>query len=139
MENLTLTNIASYCGSISTVIALIVLIVKPLRNKFISWVSKTSDRDNINQKIDNLTILLEKQISQGEVMNEEMKKQSLALQATLRNSILDIYNARIKVGYMTLYEKDNLAKLYSNYTSLGGNSFVHDCVDQLNDLPIKND
>ena len=55
--------IASYCGSISAIIALAVLIIKPLRNKFVSWVSKTSDRDNINQKIDNLTILLEKQIS----------------------------------------------------------------------------
>jgi len=131
--------IASYCGSISAIIALAVLIIKPLRNKFVSWVSKTSDRDNINQKIDNLTILLEKQIQQNEVMNEEIKKQSLALQATLRNSILDIYNARIKVGYMTMYEKQNVSELFKQYELLGGNCFVHDCVDQLNDLPIKND
>lgn len=131
--------IASYCGSISAIIALAVLIIKPLRNKFVSWVSKTSDRDNINQKIDNLTVLLEKQIQQNEVMNEEMKKQSLALQATLRNSILDIYNARIKVGYMTMYEKQNVSELFKQYELLGGNCFVHDCVNQLNDLPIKND
>lgn len=131
--------IASYCGSISAIIALAVLIIKPLRNKFVSWVSKTSDRDNINQKIDNLTVLLEKQIQQNEVMNEEMKKQSLALQATLRNSILDIYNARIEVGYMTMYEKQNVSELFKQYELLGGNCFVHDCVNQLNDLPIKND
>ena len=131
--------IASYCGSISAIIALAVLIIKPLRNKFVSWVSKTSDRDIINQKIDNLTILLEKQIQQNEVMNEEIKKQSLALQATLRNSILDIYNARIKVGYMTMYEKQNVSELFKQYELLGGNCFVHDCVNQLNDLPIKND
>lgn len=131
--------IASYCGSISAIIALAVLIIKPLRNKFVSWVSKTSDRDNINQKIDNLTVLLEKQIQQNEVMNEEIKKQSLALQATLRNSILDIYNARIKVGYMTMYEKQNVSELFKQYELLGGNCFVHDCVNQLNDLPIKND
>lgn len=131
--------IASYCGSISAIIALAVLIIKPLRNKFVSWVSKTSDRDNINQKIDNLTILLKKQIQQNEVMNEEIKKQSLALQATLRNSILDIYNARIEVGYMTMYEKQNVSELFKQYELLGGNCFVHDCVNQLNDLPIKND
>lgn len=131
--------IASYCGSISAIIALAVIIIKPLRNKFVSWVSKTSDRDNINQKIDNLTVLLEKQIQQNEVMNEEIKKQSLALQATLRNSILDIYNARIKVGYMTMYEKQNVSELFKQYELLGGNCFVHDCVNQLNDLPIKND
>lgn len=131
--------IASYCGSISAIIALAVLIIKPLRNRFVSWVTKTADRDNINQKIDNLTALLEKQIQQGEVMNEEIKKQSLALQATLRNSILDIYNARIKVGYMTMYEKQNVAELFKQYELLGGNCFVHDCVEQLNELPIKND
>ena len=139
MENLTLDTVASYCGSISAIIALVVLIVKPLRNKFVSWVSKTSDKDNINEKIDNLTELVQKQINQNDEINIELKKQSMALQASLRNSILVIYNTRIKLGYITMYEKENLAKLYENYTALQGNSFVHNCVDELNSLPVKND
>lgn len=134
-----LTAIAGYCGSITGIITLIVLIVKPIRNKFVNWIAKTSDKDGINEKIDNLTQLVEKQVKQNDAMNEELKKQSLALQANLRNSILVIYNSRMKAGYITLYEKENLAKLYSNYTSLGGNSFVHNCYDELNELPVKND
>ena len=139
MENIDLQTVASWCGSISTIVALFVLIIKPLRNKFVSWISKTSDKDGINEKIDNLTQLVEKQVEQNDTMSDEMKKQSNALQAGLRNSILVIYNSRMKSGYITLYEKENLAKLYSNYTSLGGNSFIHNCVDELNELPVRND
>ena len=78
MENLNLQTIAGYCTSISAIVALVVLVVKPLRNKFVSWISKTSDRDGINDKIDNLTMLVEKQVEQGDKMSEELDKQSKA-------------------------------------------------------------
>ena len=134
-----ITTIASYCGSISAVIALIVLIVKPVRTKFVDWVSKTSNRDELNAKIDNLTGLVEKQVEQNDIINAELQKQSMALQATLRNSILDIYNTRMQTGFITMYEKQNLAELFKQYEALGGNCFVHNCVDELNSLPVKND
>lgn len=139
MDNFNLDTVATYCGSISTIIALIVLIVKPVRTKFVTWISKTSDKDGINQKIDTLTKLVQKQVEQNNEINAELKKQSMALQANLRNSILVIYNARMKAGYISMYEKENLAKLHEQYQSLGGNSFIHTCVDELNELPIKND
>lgn len=139
MENFNLDTLATYCGSISTIIALVVLIVKPLRTKFVAWITKTSDKEGINAKIDNLTVLVQKQIEQNDEINTELKKQSMALQANLRNSILVIYNSRMKAGYITMYEKENLAKLQEQYQSLGGNSFIHTCCDELNELPIKND
>lgn len=131
--------VAAYCGSVTTIVALITLVVKPLRNKFVGWVSKTSDKDSLNHKIDNLTLLVQKQIKQSEKLEEEMQKQSSALQASLRNSILTIYNSRKRLGYMTLYEKQNVAKLFEQYKALNGNCFVHDCVDELNNLPVKDD
>ncbi len=137
MEHLNI--IASYCGSVSAIIALIVLIVKPIRNKFVDWVTKTSNRDELNTKIDNLTVLVEKQVEQNDNINIELKKQSMALQATLRNSILNIYNARMQMGFITMYEKQNLAELFKQYEALDGNCFVHNCVDELNNLPVKND
>ena len=137
MENLNI--IAGYCGSISAIIALIVLVVKPIRNKFVDWVTKTSNRDELNIKIDNLTGLVEKQVEQNDIINAELQKQSMALQATLRNSILDIYNTRMQTGFITMYEKQNLAELFKQYEALGGNCFVHNCVDELNSLPVKND
>ena len=119
--------IATYCGSITTILALITIIVKPIRNRFVGWISKTSDKDNLNKKIDKLTALVERQVEQNKGMEAELQKQSLALQATLRNSILVIYNSRMKENSISLYEKENL------------NSFVHNCVDELNKLPVKED
>ena len=134
-----INTIASYCGSISAIIALIVLVVKPIRDRFVTWVTKTSNRDELNTKIDNLTGLVEKQVEQNDIINAELKKQSMALQATLRDSILNIYNSRMKTGFITMYEKQNLAELFKQYEALDGNCFVHNCVDELNSLPVKND
>ena len=134
-----INTIASYCGSISAIIALIVLVVKPIRDRFVTWVTKTSNRDELNTKIDNLTELVEKQVKQNDNINAELKKQSMALQATLRDSILNIYNSRIQLGFITMYEKQNLAELFKQYEALDGNCFVHNCVDELNSLPVKND
>ena len=134
-----INTIASYCGSISAIIALIVLVVKPIRDRFVTWVTKTSNRDELNTKIDNLTGLVEKQVAQNDIINAELQKQSMALQATLRNSILDIYNTRMQTGFITMYEKQNLAELFKQYEALDGNCFVHNCVDELNNLPVKND
>ena len=134
-----INTIASYCGSISAIIALIVLVVKPIRDRFVTWVTKTSNRDELNTKIDNLTELVEKQVKQNDTINAELKKQSMALQATLRDSILNIYNSRMQLGFITMYEKQNLAELFKQYEALDGNCFVHNCVDELNSLPVKND
>ena len=134
-----INTIASYCGSISAIIALIVLVVKPVRDRFVTWVTKTSNRDELNTKIDNLTELVEKQVKQNDNINAELKKQSMALQATLRDSILNIYNSRMPLGFITMYEKQNLAELFKQYEALDGNCFVHNCVDELNSLPVKND
>ena len=57
--------IATYCGSITTILALITIIVKPIRNRFVGWISKTSDKDNLNKKIDKLTALVERQVGHG--------------------------------------------------------------------------
>ena len=134
-----INTIASYCGSISAIIALVVLVVKPIRNRFVDWITKTSNRDELNSKIDNLTELVEKQVAQNDVINAELKKQSMALQASLRNSILDIYNDSIAKGHMTMFEKQNLSKLFCEYKNLQGNSFICDLVNELNDMPVKND
>ena len=134
-----INTIASYCGSISAIIALVVLVVKPIRNKFVDWITKTSNRDELNTKIDNLTELVEKQVEQNDIINAELQKQSMALQASLRNSILVIYNDSIAKGHMTMFEKQNLSKLFSEYKNLQGNSFICNLVNELNDMPVKND
>lgn len=125
-------------GSVLTVSAVLTLFIKPIREKFVKWITKTADTDNINGKIDNLTTLVEKSIEQNTELQSEMSKQSNALQASLRNSILNLYYKCMDRGSITLFERQNLLQLYENYQKLDGNSFIHDCVTQLLALPVVN-
>lgn len=139
MEPITLiTTIGSVCGAIATIIALLTLICKPLRAKFAKWVNKTANTDefntkfdDINTKLDNLANLVEKTIEQNEILQAELDKQSEALKASLRNSILRLYYCCLSKGYITTYQLRNLTELYSNYKALGGNSFISQCYEYL--------
>lgn len=146
MEPISLiTTLGSVCGAIATIIALITLIVKPLRAKFASWVNKTANTDDINNKfkdindkIDKLTILVEKTVEQNATLQEEMKTQSEALQASLRNSILKAYHCCMAKGYITTFQAQNVSALFTNYEKLGGNGFIkYTIMPALNKLPIK--
>ena len=130
-----INTIASYCGSISAIIALVVLVVKPIRNKFVDWVTKTSNRDELNTKIDNLTGLVEKQVAQNEQQRIELDKQSEALMCSLRTNILSTYYAYYNKENIPLFEKECFAKSCETYFSMNGNSFVHSCYDEIMKLP----
>lgn len=131
-------SIGGFAGALSTTVAFIILIVKPIRNKFVSWISKTADTDNINKKIDRLTELVKTTVEQNKELKSEMTKQSEALKASLRNSILNLYYKCLAKGYITTFELQNVSELYANYKSLGGNSFISKVVDIMtNTLPVK--
>ena len=133
MEHINI--IASYCGSISAIIALVVLVVKPIRSKFVDWITKTSNRDELNSKIDNLTELVEKQVAQNEQQRIELDKQSEALMCSLRTNILSTYYAYYNKENIPLFEKECFAKSCETYFSMNGNSFVHSCYDEIMKLP----
>ena len=130
-----INTIASYCGSISAIIALIVLVVKPVRNKFVDWITKTSNRDELNSKIDNLTELVEKQVAQNEQQRIELDKQSEALMCSLRTNILSTYYEYYNKENIPLFEKECFTKSCETYFSMNGNSFVHSCYDEIMKLP----
>lgn len=133
-----LSLIAGGAGSLVTIITFCTLVCKPLREKFIKWVRKITNREeidkeitNVNDKIDKLTSLVEKTVEQNEALQEEMNKQSEALKASLRNSILKLYYCCLNKEYITTFQLQNLEELYSNYKALGGNSFISKCHDYL--------
>lgn len=138
--------IAGSCvGAVLSIITLLTLIIKPLRSKFAKWVTKTANTDeftekfdDINEKIDKLTELVEKTIEQNVKLQEEMKTQSEALQASLRNSILKAYHCCTTKGYITTYQAQNVSALFTNYEKLGGNGFIkYTIMPAINRLPIK--
>ena len=134
-----LTYTATIAGAVITIITLITLIIKPIRKAFINWISKLSERDSINEKLDRLSALVQTTVSQNDELKDEMEKQSKALQASLRNSILNVYNRCSDRQYITSFELQNLSQLYENYKALGGNSFISQCVERLKNLDIRNE
>ena len=127
--------IASYCGSISAIIALIILIGKPIRTKFVEWVTKTSGKEDINTKIDTLTELVQKQVEQNEELRAELDKQSEALMCSLRTNILSTYYEYYNKENIPLFEKECFTKSCETYFSMNGNSFVHSCYEEIMKLP----
>ncbi len=130
-------SIGGFAGALSTTVAFIILIVKPIRNKFVSWVSKTADTDNINKKIDRLTELVETTVEQNKELQAEIEKLGHGLQSSLRNSILNLYYKCMARGSITMFEKQNLMEMYDSYTDLKGNHFIKDCYESLCLLPVK--
>ena len=130
-------SIGGFAGALSTTVAFIILIVKPIRNKFVSWISKTADTDNINKKIDRLTELVETTIDQNKELQAEIEKLGHGLQSSLRNSILNLYYKCMARGSITMFEKQNLMEMYDSYTDLKGNHFIKDCYESLCLLPVK--
>ena len=129
--------IGGLAGALSTTVAFVILIVKPIRNKFVSWISKTADTDNINKKIDRLTELVETTIEQNKELQAEIEKLGHGLQSSLRNSILNLYYKCMARGSITMFEKQNLMEMYDSYTDLKGNHFIKDCYESLCLLPVK--
>lgn len=139
MDALTILGlIAGGAGSLITIITFCTLVFKPLREKFVKWVRKITNREeidkeivNVNSKIDKLTELVEKTIDQNDKLQKEMDKQSEALKASLRNSILRLYYCCLSKKSITTFQVQNLTELYSNYKTLGGNSFISQCYEYL--------
>lgn len=146
MDILTILSlVGGGAGSLITITTFITLFCKPLREKFVAWIRKITDKASVdadikdlNDKIDKLTALVEKTIEQNEELQSEMEKQSLALQASLRDAILDLYYKCTGRGSITMFEKQNLDELYKRYTDLKGNHFVEDCYKEMSALPKKN-
>lgn len=54
---------------------------------------------------------------------------------TARDSLTRIYDAAMKTGGISDYQKQNFIALYDVYCNLGGNSYVHQIHDEILGLP----
>lgn len=136
--------VGGLCGAFTTIIAFIVLLFKPIRSKFVAWVGKTADTENINKKIDKLTGLVEKSIDQNTKLEKDIDSLRgdiddlrKGLQSSLRNSILNLYYKCMSRGSITMFEKQNLMEMYASYVGLKGDQFITSCYEACCALPIK--
>lgn len=64
---------------------------------------------------------------------EELKNRAIAIgvQAMLRDTIVNTYNKYKDRGYMPIYARESLKKIYEAYQGLGGNDVAHDLYEKM--------
>ena len=122
--------IGSYAGAIVTIIGLAVMVIKPIREGFIKFVTKTTKSDDTAEKLSQILDNMKKITEQNEIQSE-------ALVSVIRNTIMHLYYQYKELGEISAYERENIEKLFKAYKSLGGNSFVADCVEEIRKMPTK--
>ena len=60
-----------------------------------------------------------------------------AVQAILRDRLIEKYRIFKSKGEMTILDKENLEHLYTEYINLGGNGTVKELYEDLNEIDIK--
>ena len=65
------------------------------------------------------------------------KVQEEALKCLLRSAITSKYYVYSEMGVIPVYEKENLTYMFEQYKLMGGNSYINNLMQEINDLPIK--
>ena len=61
------------------------------------------------------------------------------VKALLKTKIIEKYNYYKELGTITIFDKQLISDLYSEYHNLGGNGVITDLMEEVNSLPISND
>ena len=146
LEILQIIGLPAICSGIATMAVSRYYTLKDKKNK---------NKDDLSTKVNNTEHELGEFKKQQEVKNEMLEErienlnQSLAdlnkllsnssnaLQALLRDSIINMYNKYSQEQYMPVYEKESLENLYRQYHNLNGNGVVEHLVEKLYNLPAK--
>lgn len=77
----------------------------------------------------------EKEKNTKNIKKEKIKEQ--ALQALLRDRLIEKYRHFKQLGEMTILDKENIDHLYTEYRNLGGNGTVKELYEDMGDIEIK--
>lgn len=69
-------------------------------------------------------------------MRQRNKLYNDAIQALLRNELVQIYKASRTAGGADWFERENFEMLYQQYKILGGNGFIEHIKEQFEALPL---
>lgn len=126
--------IGGVAGSIISVITLLTLIVKPMRDGFRRWIYQiAAQSDDHVSKNDMMEIkgILKHQSEQNEQILCELEdtKNDMAIlkdstRSTMKNMISSIYNTGRATKKISVNDRESLVHLYETYHALGGNNYT---------------
>jgi hypothetical protein len=122
-------------SSFMTLLALFTLIFgykAKLKGGFINLIREIVGIQEVKECIDKGSQIIKTQ-------SETSEKLQGALLCVLRKEIKDICDGCIEKQYITNDELEMLTQEFESYRILDGNSFIHNLVGKVNQLPVKNE
>lgn len=153
--NNILEELSKMSGELTTIIALLAIIIPKTRKAIASWLKEglglneikekiqeqSKKYDELREKTDNRDKVI-KEIS--ETLNTHVDRYNKYTKNAkerdiffLRTEIDNIYHKYVPLGYITVRAKTDVSKAYELYLSMGGNSYAKKEVEELLDLPVK--
>lgn len=75
-----------------------------------------------------------------EDLSEKISKKNAdtqdAVKALLRDRIIDKYHGFVEAGYVDIYNREGVDRMYVEYKNLGGNSIVDKLMSDIESLPV---
>lgn len=139
---------SSIAGEITTIIALLAIILPKSRNAIAKWLKKALEIDRVNKTLDEQSKKNEEREKLiGDLKNtlddyvKRYKEYTARAQERdifmLRSEIDNIYHKYMPLGYITSRAKSDVAKAWELYVAMGGNSYAKSEVNDLMALPVR--
>ena len=137
--------ISSFLVTVTALLTAIVGFVGPIRRWFVNLFRAYSNKDT-NERIDKIEANVAKISTFIDNVGDKLKvkferdaaEQKLtkeAIKAMLRNQMLGSFNRSEERGYIGDWDRDNFEQLFSIYTELGGNSYMHTVHEKILRMP----
>lgn len=125
-------NISVVIGAVLQVITISTIFIKPIRKIFGTWIIRVSKTNEVTDKLaqidKDIFAIQEKIASLDKGLNVERK----AMQAAIRDRILNIYYKYLPIKEMPAYARQNLTLLKEIYINdMNGNSFVKEVCEEM--------
>ena len=140
--------VSGIAGEITTIIALLAVILPKSRNAIIKWLKNALEIDRVNKTLDeqakkssereqligDLKQTLEDHVERYKEYTSRAKERDIFM---LRSEIDNTYHKYMPLGYITERAKSDVAKAWELYVAMGGNSYAKSEVDELLALPVR--
>lgn len=137
--------LSAFLVSITAFVAALIGIIKPVRRWFVNLFRAYSNKET-NERVDKIETNVDKISTFIDTVGEKLKvkferdaaEQKLtkeAIKAMLRNQMLGSFNRSEERGYIGDWDRDNFEQLFSIYTELGGNSYMHTVHEKVLRMP----
>lgn len=139
---------SSIAGEITTIIALLAIILPKSRNAVVKWLKKALEIDRVNKTLDeqnkksgerekligDLKNTLDDHVKRYKEYTDRAQERDIFM---LRSEIDNIYHKYMPLGYITSTAKSDVVKAWELYVAMGGNSYAKSEVNDLMALPVR--